>query len=77
MFCGPSRGMCGKKADCPDTHCPGRNEALFNSELHRVTRQEPPSEAATERTVGRVLAWIAVAAALAAIFAPIPFGGTP
>jgi hypothetical protein len=49
----------------------------FNTELHRVTRQEPPSEAETERTVGRVLAWIAAAAALAAIFAPIPFGGTP
>jgi hypothetical protein len=52
----------------------------FNTELHRVTRQEPPSEAETDRsdTIGRVVLWIFfAAAALAAILAPIPFGGTP
>jgi hypothetical protein len=59
---------CYQGRDCP-------RRLLTNT--HRVTRQEPPSEAETERTVGRVLAWIAAAAALAAILAPIPFGGTP
>lgn len=28
-FCGTSPGMCGKKADCADHHCPGRLCAIF------------------------------------------------
>jgi hypothetical protein len=62
---------CYQGRDCP-------RRLLTNT--HRVTRQEPPSEAATDRsdTIGRVVLWIFfAAAALAAIFAPIPFGGTP
>jgi hypothetical protein len=62
---------CYQGRDCP-------RRLLTNT--HRVTRQEPPSEAATERSdaIGRaaVIA-VAVAAALAVIFSQLPFGGTP
>lgn len=27
-YCGNRPGLCGHRSDCPDTHCPGRFEAI-------------------------------------------------
>jgi hypothetical protein len=32
-YCGNSPGMCGKRADCADRHCPGRQMALDDAQL--------------------------------------------
>lgn len=44
--CG-SPGMCGKRPDCADTHCPGRNHEWAALKTHRVLGfvTDPPAGA--------------------------------